>query len=151
VHLPGDHHPIANLFHYDFRMSGSKQLIAVDASGRVAGYSVSKDLARLEEAINSQDKVVSDDILKMGKEKIDLQNKLDEMEQRKQDEKEMASMPEHQRPPAEEEIQITRRHNIENKCSELVVTINKPGWVIRSVILYSDAFFKGGSYVVHPS
>ena len=71
-------------------MSGSKQLIGVDAEGRVAGYSVSKDLTRLEEAINSQEKVVSDDILKMGKEKIDLKNKLGEMEQRKQDEKELS-------------------------------------------------------------
>ena len=91
VHLPGEiHAPIANLFYYDFRMSGSKQLIGVDAEGRVAGYSVSKDLTRLEEAINSQEKVVSDDILKMGKEKIDLKNKLGEMEQRKQDEKELS-------------------------------------------------------------
>ena len=35
---------------------------------------------------------------------------------------------------------------IEDKCTEIVVSISKPTWVIRSVILYSDAFFKGGSF-----
>ena len=39
---------------------------------------------------------------------------------------------------------------MEDKCTDLVVTISKPTWIIRSVILYSDAFFKGGSHVVYP-
>jgi hypothetical protein len=33
----------------------------------------------------------------------------------------------------------------------LVVTLNKAGWIVRSVILFSEAFFEGGSYVVHPT
>lgn len=28
--------------------------------------------------------------------------------------------------------------------------MSKPGWVIRSVILYSDLLFAGGSFAVHP-
>ena len=31
------------------------------------------------------------------------------------------------------------------------MSILKPGWVIRSVILFSDTMFKGGSFAVHPS
>jgi hypothetical protein len=28
--------------------------------------------------------------------------------------------------------------------------VQKAGWVVRSVILYSDSLFPGGSHVVHP-
>jgi len=43
--LGGNDKPIANLFYYDFRMNGNKQLIAVDSSGRVKGFTVSASLA----------------------------------------------------------------------------------------------------------
>ena len=32
-----------------------------------------------------------------------------------------------------------------------MVKLEKPGWIIRSVILFSDTLFEGGSFAVHPS
>lgn len=40
---------------------------------------------------------------------------------------------------------------MEKKCVELEVNVKKPGWVIRSVILFSDSLFpKGGSHAIYP-
>ena len=54
-------------------------------------------------------------------------------------------------PPSFDEVSINAMANIENKNCEIQVRLEKPGWIIRSVILYSDTLFDGGSLVVHPS
>ena len=54
-------------------------------------------------------------------------------------------------PPSAEEIAISIKPNIENKNCEMHIRLEKPGWIIRSVILFSDTLFAGGSFVVHPS
>ena len=54
-------------------------------------------------------------------------------------------------PPSHDEVSIELQHNLEAKCCELLVKLEKPGWIIRSVILFSDTIFDGGSFAVHPS
>lgn len=54
-------------------------------------------------------------------------------------------------PPTDEEVSLTVSANIETQHCDLVVKLQRPGWIIRSVILYSDTLLKGGSFVVHPS
>lgn len=51
----------------------------------------------------------------------------------------------------EEDIQLTVNANIGSKHCDLEVKLQKPGWIIRSVICYSDTIFTGGSFVVHPA
>ena len=53
------------------------------------------NLTKLEEAVQSEEKVLADEITNMGKQKIELLNKLEEMETRKQEQREYADMPEH--------------------------------------------------------
>ena len=46
---------------------------------------------------------------------------------------------------------IRQQANYSTKTSDLNIQVTKQGWVIRSVILFSDTVFKGGSFVVHPT
>lgn len=54
-------------------------------------------------------------------------------------------------PPSQDEVSISVKANIKNKNCELKVKLDKPGWIIRSVIMFSDSLFKGGSFAVHPA
>ena len=54
-------------------------------------------------------------------------------------------------PPSADEVDISVLANIEAKNIDLHIRLEKPGWIIRSVILYSDTLFTGGSLAVHPS
>ena len=54
-------------------------------------------------------------------------------------------------PPSQDEVSITTHPNIDAKLCEMHIKLEKPGWIIRSVILYSDTLFTGGSLVVHPA
>ena len=54
-------------------------------------------------------------------------------------------------PPSQDEVSIVAIANIEARNCEVLIRLEKPGWIIRSVILYSDTLFEGGSFVVHPS
>jgi hypothetical protein len=33
----------------------------------------------------------------------------------------------------------------------LTVSIAKPGWIIKSVVIYNEALFEGDSYVAYPT
>ena len=87
----------------------------------------------------------------MNKKKIELTNKLSQIEEKKARIEVSAALPEQSKPPTEEQVKVTRHPNIENRTCDLHIDIQKPGWVIRSVILFSDTMFKGGSFAVHPS
>ena len=41
--------------------------------------------------------------------------------------------------------------NIEAQNCEMFIKLEKPGWIIRSVLLFSDTLFPGGSFAVHLS
>lgn len=87
----------------------------------------------------------------MNKKKIELLNKLEQIDEKKKEVSKGAAVPEQSKPPTEQQVSVTREANIENKTVDLHIKVSKQGWVIRSVILYSDTMFKGGSFVVHPS
>ena len=39
--------------------------------------------------------------------------------------------------------------SIDKRVCELTIKLQKPGWIIRSVVLFSDTLFAGGSFAVH--
>lgn len=87
----------------------------------------------------------------MNKKKIDLLTKIERIEERKQAQDEISQKPDHHKPPSKDEITMVRVCNIDKKCVDLEVSVKKPGWCIRSVLLFSDGMFpKGGSHAVHP-
>jgi len=94
-----------------------------------------------------EDKLTSNELLNLNKKKIDLVNKLTELEEKKQGLKGKSAAA----PPSEEEVIITVVPNIDQKNCQLKIKLSKAGWIIRSVILFCDTLFKGGSFAVHPS
>ena len=93
---------------------------------------------------------MSNELVDLNKQKIDLQNKMEEIEAIKKTgiDQEAANM---QAMPGEEDITIQQIADIQTKTCNLVIKLNRAGWVLRSVILFSDTVFTGGSFVVHPS
>jgi hypothetical protein len=62
----------------------------------------------------------------------------------------MSSKPASQHPPGKGDLALMTNCNIEKRCLELEVTCTKPGWCVRSVMLFSDGVFpKEGSFAVH--
>lgn len=89
----------------------------------------------------------------MNKKKIELINKLQDLDAKKQEMRaNPAAAQEAQAgaPPSADEVDISVLANIEAKNIDLHIRLEKPGWIIRSVILYSDTLFTGGSLAVHP-
>ena len=68
----------------------------------------------------------------------------------KKSEKDPAAAASMQSQPSTEDIQIRQVANLSTETCDLQIKILKPGWVVRSVILFSDTIFTGGSFVVHP-
>jgi alpha-glucuronidase len=111
-------------------MQGNKQVVAVGQDGLIQGYT-------------------SNELLDLNKKKIDLVNKLTELEEKKQNLK--AKTPgAMEAPPTEEDVIITVVPIIEQKNCQLKIKLSKAGWIIRSVILFSDTLFKGGSFAIYP-
>ena len=104
--------------------------------------------------MQGEEKITSNELLDLNKKKIELVNKLNELEEKK---KEMRSNPEQvneiaaSAPPSEEEVSIRVVPNIEAQYCEMLIKLEKPGWIIRSVLLFSDTLFSGGSFAVHLS
>lgn len=95
---------------------------------------------------------MDDGLVDLNKKKIDLLNQIEKVEEKKQSMETMIKQPEAQKPPSKQDVTIEKKHNIEKKCLELHIAVNKSGWIIRSVILFSEGLFpNGGSFVVHPS
>ena len=56
----------------------------------------------------------------------------------------------HSQPPTREQIKLTPSFNPEDKCIDLEVTVDKGGWIIKSVIASNEAIFEGGLHVEYP-
>lgn len=82
-------HPIQQLFYYDYRQqdahkeSGQKQLIAVDGEGSVTGFTVSTSIKQFEMEVQSEEKVASDEVLALNTKKIELQNQINQIQEKK--------------------------------------------------------------------
>jgi len=57
-------------------------------------------------------------------------------------------MGEHTKPPSEEQIKITTEYDVEKRCIKVIVSLQKPGWIIKSLMALSDAVFEGGIHIV---
>jgi len=128
---------------------GNKQLVAVDDQGSVKGYSVSKSVKQLEIEVESEEKITSDEVVELNKKKIELQNKLQEIEEKKEAQKTQMSAPEHKKPPQEDDVTMSVAASLEKQNCELTMTVNKMGWVIRTAVLYSDSLFENGSHIAY--
>lgn len=148
--------PIQKLFYYDYRLSGEKsssggkQLIAVDSEGNVKGFTVSANIKQFELQVQSEAKIAADEVLHLNQKKIELINQLTQLQDKKKLAAEMESKGDHQRPPTEDQILITRAYDLAEKCVRVVIQLKKPGWIIKSVIALSEAIFEGGSHVIQP-
>ena len=146
----GKYPAVSKLFYYDYRMQGQRQVIAVGQDGSVVGFSVSESNKDFIAQVQGEDKIMSNELVDLNKQKIDLQNKMEEIEAIKKTgiDQEAANM---QAMPGDEDIMIQQIADIQTKTCNLVIKLNRAGWVLRSVILFSDTVFTGGSFVVHPS
>ena len=75
---------IAKLFYTDYRREGKKQLIAVCKNGSIQGFTVSASIREFEAQVQSEEKIESNEIVEMNKKKIELMNKLEQIEEKKQ-------------------------------------------------------------------
>lgn len=59
-------------------------------------------------------------------------------------------MGDHTRPPTDEQIKLTTEYDVPNKCIKVIVSVDKPGWIIKSLMAMSEAMFEGGIHVIQP-
>lgn len=57
-------------------------------------------------------------------------------------------MGDHTRPPTDEQIKLTTEYDVPNKCIKVIVSVDKPGWIIKSLMAMSEAMFEGGIHVI---
>jgi len=68
---------ISQLFFYDYRMSGSSQVIAVTSKGIIQGYQLTPNLKQFNQTDDAEKQEVSEQQLELNKRKIELQNKIE--------------------------------------------------------------------------
>lgn len=74
---------IAKLFYYDYRMSGQQQVVAVTTTGKIQGYNISHTKATADLTHDKESKEASEKQLELNRRKIELANKVQEMQERK--------------------------------------------------------------------
>ena len=57
----------------------------------------------------------------------------------------------HLQPPGKGEIRISQQADPNSTTCLLTVSVFKPGWIIKSVVIYNEALFEGDSFVSYPS
>ena len=68
---------VSKLFYTDYRKEGKKQLIAICKNGSIHGFTVSASNRNIEEQVQSEEKLKSNELVEMNKKKIELLNKLE--------------------------------------------------------------------------
>lgn len=81
----GQENPVVKLFYYDYRMQGNKQIVAVGRNGLIQGYTVQVSNAQIQAQIQGEEKLVSNELLALNKRKIELQNKMRDLETKQQE------------------------------------------------------------------
>ena len=71
-------------------MQGNKQVVAVGQDGLIQGFTVTVSTAKIQAQIQGEDKITSNELLILNKKKIELINKLQELDEKK---KEMRANP----------------------------------------------------------
>ena len=76
-------------------------------------------------------------------------NKLENIETTKKNSKENENQNVNT-PPTNDDLELEIIADFKTQKALIEIKLTKPGWVIRSAMLFSDSFFEGGSMVVHP-
>jgi hypothetical protein len=45
---------------------------------------------------------------------------------------------------------VVKEQDVDANCLYLVISVTKPGWIIKSVVALSESLFEGGSHVIQP-
>lgn len=91
--------------------------------------------------MQTKQQIVAEEIVDLNKKKISIQTKIEKIEEKKTALEESSSKPASQQPPGSADVAITSSCNLEKRCLEIEVACSKPGWCVRSVMLFSDGVF----------
>ena len=67
---------VAKVFFYDYRMSGSKQVVVVTTTGKIIGYTIQSQSQQTQVSHDHVSKEASEKLLSLNRRKIELQNKV---------------------------------------------------------------------------
>ena len=76
-------------------------MIAVCKNGSIHGFSVSASIRAIQEQVQSEEKIQSNELVEMNKKKIELQNRLNQIEEKKQQVVASEAQPEQSKPPTD--------------------------------------------------
>ena len=111
---------------------------------------------------DAEAKAASEKQLELSRRKIELMNKINQLKERKEALLEAAkSQPENNDGnnansavanlslPTCDDVHILQTPNLDQRCSDLTLTINKPGWIVKGVIMYNEHLFpnSGGHHI----
>ena len=72
------------MFYYDYKMSGSKQLVVVTTNGFIQGFEITQNLKQFDISHEREATEMSEKQLELNRKKIELQNKIKSMKEKKE-------------------------------------------------------------------
>ena len=72
------------MFYYDYKMSGSKQLVVVTTNGFIQGFEITQNLKQFDISHDREATEMSEMQLELNRKKIELQNKIKAMKEKKE-------------------------------------------------------------------